>query len=312
MTAPTLSRLPNNPHLQRIAADLPDYQHALELAASCDHYLDNMALPPQIPAELNPLTTGTITADWHNAVDEHDTDVKRYHEHRQRTLNVKQRALAQATSIFATHVNYVLGELDTELRSVMAQAARIVRDLDGAHTAEQAIGRGVADAWRQLTDLVPAYASLRAAQEWVLINPAPGRYWQSVRPHLGGEDHASLAYLRNLQDIWPSWRNPHAAVPVNIDGSKPRLEPWPSDSGPELLIWLVTSGAEVWIPTLPQIDELFAELKERREAQLDPQEHAERVTLNEAPRNRKPDYGRVAAPLASSNKPQLAQTGVLQ
>jgi hypothetical protein len=44
------------------------------------------------------------------------------------------------------------------------------------------------------------------------------------------------------------------SAPPNV-----RHEPWPQDSGPELMVWLVTSDAEPWLPTTRELRHIWEE-----------------------------------------------------
>lgn len=302
MTTPTLAtaiRLPDNEFLRPLAAALPGYKDALELAAQADQALHNLTPPNGVAAELDPVTTGTITSEWLDALDEHDADIARLEKHRARILNVRQRALSSASSILSSKVNWLLRGLDDTLTALLAEVADVDRDLDGASTPEQAIGRGVTEHWKRLRDLAGDYSSLRSAQDWCMLNLAPKTYWQTCRPVLGGPDHANLSWLRGLDDVHPSWRNPGMAQRINVDGSKDRVEPWPVDEySPQMLLWLTrTPDAQPWVATLPQIDELFREIRDDTPPQ---QPQQQRQTLNEPPRDY---YDRVATPLEATSPP---------
>jgi hypothetical protein len=41
------------------------------------------------------------------------------------------------------------------------------------------------------------------------------------------------------------------------------VRPWPKDDPVSQLVWLATSGAEPWIPTLTELDELAADRRDR-------------------------------------------------
>lgn len=76
-----------------------------------------------------------------------------------------------------------------------------------------------------------------------------------------GDDWTSLSRIRNLDELWPHWRNPGLAQRVNIDGTKDRAEPWPNDQTQRLL-WFRRHGAQLWIPRLTELDALFRELRD--------------------------------------------------
>lgn len=85
--------------------------------------------------------------------------------------------------------------------SLLDVTARAVDQLGGASTAEQAIATDANNTWKTLTKPAEDYASLRAAQEWVMTHCGLSHHWASSRPQLGGEDHANLLYIRNLDEL---------------------------------------------------------------------------------------------------------------
>ena len=309
MTAPqvaTAHRLPENTYLRRHVDLLPGYRDALKLAEQADAELRNLPAVPDVPADLDPFTTGRITPEWLDAVDDHETSVAKYEKHRQRILTVKQRATGNAMSIFTGKINWLLRGLGDDLTQLMAEIADVDRALDGAETAEQAITLGVTDPWKRLCDLADDYSTLRSAQDYLMISVAPRQYWASCRPILGGSDTANLAHIRNLDDVWPDWRQPGMRTQhINVEGGKPRSEPWPADSGPELLLWLHRSPAEPWLPSLTEIDSLFREMREADNPAFQPR--PERLLLNEPSSSH---FDRIAPELKSVDAPaELAELG---
>lgn len=304
--AATAFRLPP-PSLKPYADAIPEYRDALRRVQAAETWLNRQ--PPVPPPNIPNAETGAQIDEWLAAVDNYDAEVARHDRHRQRVLAIKQHASADAAAVFTANVNPIFRALHAELEKLLDNAADAVSQLDGARTAEQAIAGDCGPAWRTLLDLAGEYSALRSSQEWLLLNVAFRMYWATCRPTLPGEDHQNLAYIKNLPDLWPNWRSPDRFTrQVNIDGSKPRLEPWPADHGPELLIWLVESDAQPWIPTTTQLDELLAELRDRDNADPQPAS-AERQPLNRAPRPAAGYFDRVAMPLntVSQRPPELAE-----
>jgi hypothetical protein len=135
-----------------------------------------------------------------------------------------------------------------------------------------------------------------------------------------------LCYLRNLDALWPNWRQ-HGLKTETINLSSratpARDEPWPGDSGPELLAWLINSDAEPWLPTTRQLREFFDERNAPAPTEAPPQDpddeksvfdsllfgpqEAERkrqMARAAAQRRKTPNYSRVATPIAASNRPK--------
>jgi hypothetical protein len=81
--------------------------------------------------------------------------------------------------------------------------------------------------WKQLRDLADDYAKLHRAQH----NLMPAEVVYNAKA-LFGDEHASDLYLKNLDDLWPNWRNPGQGKDyvIHINGEEHRYEPWPVDA----------------------------------------------------------------------------------
>lgn len=263
MPTPVATRVPDNKYLRGVVELLPGYQTAVELEKSAAEALRTLPAPAPVPAELDPRVTGRILDEWHDAIDDYEAATARYEKRRQRILNLQRHAVTNARSVIVSHTDVILGVLHGQLTSLLDGVAAVVDSLAGAETPDAAIELGVAEAWQQLQrEHWPEYAELRAAQEWLMLKVAPEKYWRSCRSQvLGSEDHASLFYLRRIGDVWPDWKNRGLrAQPITLDPSaQQRAEPWPADKGAALLVWLINSDAEPWIPTLRQLDAAFTE-----------------------------------------------------
>ncbi|ORW85973.1 hypothetical protein AWB92_26720 [Mycobacterium sp. IEC1808] len=273
---------------------------------------------PAVPANLDPYQIGEISEEWVTAVLAHESAVSQWEARRRVLVNFKQRATSNTSGVLAANWNPILRQLNASLAAILNVAADLACDLGPASTAAQAIATDVGEAWKRLSELADEYRSVRAAQEFISLR-LPQTYLVSSRPSLGGEEHASDLYLRNLDSLWPAWRNPDAVARINIDGSKPRLEPWPVDDT-ELLLWLVRSDAQAWIPTTFELDQLWRERHDRANPQRvepgdEPEDEssahdsllwgpldAKRRTQAVTAQRRTPDYGRVATPLTRVTK----------
>jgi hypothetical protein len=127
--------------------------------------------------------------------------------------------------------------------------------LAGAITATEAIRLGTADAWRDLERIIDRHNVIRAAQSTTMSH-----YFSSAvlpaQTNFSSEPLASDLQLCNLDEIWPNWRNPTART-YKVHGPQDRLEPWPADPA-EQLVWLVSSGAAPWLPTVGDLEQLNA------------------------------------------------------
>jgi hypothetical protein len=150
----------------------------------------------------------------------------------------------------------LLSHLADDLYELLEQAQAVVARLNGASTPVEAIDADSVQAWRELTPLRTTYDSIRNAQQLVLLD-APVLNHRS--PHLD-DPLADDTHLANLDDILPGWRDPDTRF--SMQGEPPDRRPWPADPV-EQLVWLVRSGAEVWLPTGPELAVLHAERRER-------------------------------------------------
>lgn len=311
MTAPQLAtafRLPPNPHLRRLAEALPGYQLELELIAAADAWLANMQPIPPVPFGETPAATGEFSQEWLDkrraytkAVDDQKTD-------RTAVINEKQQAQSRATSEFATSINHLLSELNQELQQHLAEFDNVARQLNGATTAEQAIKLDVAPQRKHASEIADRIESLYSASEWLYVTVAPQTYWHSIKPALGADDWCTLGRITNITDLAPNYRNPLAAQRQNIDGTKTPAEPWPTEPTDRLL-WLRRNGAALEIKTLPQLDQLFRQM---RDALNPPQaQDPPRQVLNRPPRAADDNYySRVAMPLDTARPPtELTEIG---
>jgi hypothetical protein len=277
---------------------LRGYKEALSLAEDADAWLRSLRPVPPVPAELDPHRCGKLSEEWLTAAAEHEAAAARLEHERRLILTVRQRAGADANAAFLNGIDHMLADLHHDLMGMLDNVADIANQLNGATTAAQAVEVDAGAAWKRLAELTTDYQTLRAAQHVIMLR-APRELWISCTPTLGGEPHANLAYIRNIGSIWANWRQPGLGPQrINIDGSKPRPEPWPTDPT-QVLLWLVTSSAEPWIPTTRELRQRFREPSERANPGPDdePQQQPE-PPRNEPPRN---PYDRIAAPIGASN-----------
>jgi hypothetical protein len=202
----------------------------------------------------SPLQTGTVSVDWLEAATAERMAMQRTEFERQVLLQLIDNADREAESIFSVGADEMLAHLNGELAAVVD--AVTAAELDGATTAAQAVDRGTAEAWRKLGPLVQRYDEIRRAQDTVMRQHP--EYVARARSRFAdtADNHANDLYIRNLDQVWAGWNKPHNVV-ENVDGTPHRFEPWPADPA-ERLLWLATSDAEPWCPTLGDLDELSA------------------------------------------------------
>jgi hypothetical protein len=173
----------------------------------------------------------------------------------------------------------LLTVLSTDLDELMAQVKNVVTRLNGATTPTEAINNDTVDAWKELPALRREYDSIRHAQTFVLLdNPAMNHRSEHINDPL-----ASDAIIRNLDELLPSWRDPDTRFAMQ--GAPPDRRPWPEDDV-EQLVWLINSGADVWLPTSTQLAKLHTERRHR----LDPPPAGDpgNLTRTTSPTTRRP------------------------
>jgi hypothetical protein len=264
MTAPVgLRSAQQNRYLSDAINELPGYRQALDLAEQAEQKLNSLAAPPEVPAELNPLVSGTISEEWITATLDHTATTTRIEQTRGLLLTLNRDARSTASSIYAANTDLMLTHFHDALTDLLSDVSSIAARLGGTSTPAEAIANDLGGEWRQLTALTKAYKELRDAQRTVMTNGLLD-YVIGAQPIAGGEEHASDLFIANLDDLWPSWRKPGqiGQQVTNIDMSRHRYEPWPVDPT-ERLLWLATSSARPWVPTSGQLDALNRARRDR-------------------------------------------------
>jgi hypothetical protein len=265
MNAPVgLRSAQKNRYLSDAIDELPGYRQALDLAEQAQQKLNSVAAPPEVPAELNPLVSGTISDEWITATLDHTATTLRIEQTRGLLLTVNRDARSTASGIYVASTDLMLTHVHDELTDLLSDVSGIAARLGGASTPAEAIANDLGGEWRQLTALTDAYKELRDAQRTVMTNGLVD-YLVSAQPPAGGDEHLSDLYLANVDDLVPGWREPphrRNAQVINVDGRTHRYEPWPSDPA-ERLLYLATSSAEPWIPTSGELDALNRERRDR-------------------------------------------------
>lgn len=251
--------------LQTLADELlPDeYRTALHIAEQAQTLADQPVTIPEIPADLHPLTRGTITAEWLDKALAVEPARERARQRRGILLGLVRDARATAAAHRDSITDPLLHAYDTELHRLLDEVRDLADTLDGITTPAAAITNDLGPQWKHLVALSDDYQTLRTAQ-LVLM---PRETQLAAAPNGGGEPHATDLFLANLDDLWPAWRTPELDADryISFEGPAHRPEPWPADDVP-LLLWLATSAARPWIPTGDQL----AALHQSRAAAANP------------------------------------------
>ena len=156
-------------------------------------------------------------------------------------------------SVATTETDDHLARLHESLMGIMGKVSAVVDRLDGAYTPQEVINQGVGDAWKQLPPLRAEYDALRQAQEWVVAGEP---LVTSVRSdYLLDDPMASDLILSNLDVLFPAWKSRPGNVSRMSAAPEEDPRPWPADPI-EQLVWLCVSEAQVWVPTMSQLNQL--------------------------------------------------------
>lgn len=312
MTAPTapgpataqlvMRRAEQNAHYRR-AVETDEYRQAMALWREATRRRSELEPTPRLPM---PTSVDHDLDEWLYIVENLEAD------ERQRT--VRHGALTSLITICESQIqsivhdkNRLLASLARDLDQIMTDAKNVVARLNGAQNAAQAIERGAAEAWQQLAPIRAEYDGVRQAQHWVMAGDH--RVMQARSEYLWTDDLASDMAIATLDNVFRDWKHPPRNNAIQQWDNQRRLQPWPEDPV-EQLVWLCSSGAEVWCPTTRQLDELKAQ-RQRARAHPDgepQQQRPEPIVLNQAPRQ--PDYSRVARPVAAMPRPaELTELG---
>ncbi|MDT5348326.1 MAG: hypothetical protein QOH91_1613 [Mycobacterium sp.] len=211
----------------------------------------------ELPAVQRPDPPGTEDdlGAWLDAVAEADAA--------ERARTAKIVALTQLLGRCDGDISMcVLGDPDGVLESLSRDFEALMKDVDaavqrlgGARTPTEVIVNNASEAWNELGVLRQSYDALRVAQSAVMASAAPHMVQASKSLHLD-DPLASDVMIANLDDVFPTCRQSQSR---NLDGTLIDLRPWPVDDYIAELVWLSSSEARPWIPTLAQLEELHAD-----------------------------------------------------
>jgi hypothetical protein len=253
----------------------PYYRAALEAAAQ---YVEASALRtklleaqqslPGVPVVAAPQTADDNIAAWLDAVAEAQA-AERAREIKSNAIRAQLIWCEKVVEDTATvQTDRILNCLHANLIEVMDHATAVVDRLDGARTPQQVIDRGVGDAWKQLRPLRNEYDKIRQAQEWAMAGE--DQHVGSRSHYLLNDPLASDIILANLDDLYPEWKTKGANTFNISDAPDDDPRPWPQEPI-EQIVWMCTSDAQPWVPTLSELNEL----NQQRTARLNPPHNTE-------------------------------------
>jgi hypothetical protein len=259
----------------RRAVQTPEYDRALLLNAKATQLRQELAPIPQAP-----MPSSADELDDMLEVVAGLAHLERERAEKWNYLTVVINASQNAITSVVNAKDHVIASLQTDLDEIVSALAAVVDRLDGARNAAEAIQRGVADPWQELSPLRAQLDSVWQAYDWTMMGDQ--RVIHSRSEYLD-DTLASDLRIANLDEVFGEWKHaPGNNVIQRWDS--PRVQPWPPDPI-EQLVWLATSGAKLWCPTPRQLDEQKAQrIADRAHPDGPPQQKMQRIQLNQAPR----------------------------
>jgi hypothetical protein len=245
-----LHKAKSNPFFAR-AVSTEDYRTAVALREQAMSHRANL---PAVNAPPEPTNTDGLD-DWVNAVSRARV-AEQDGEYRYNALtSVINTCNSRISAVVDVDTDQVLGALSDQMTDLMADVDTAVAALNGARTASEVIAADVGDAWNELRSLRASYDLLRDAQIFVMQDAMASH----ASYYLYGDAHASRLYIRNIDEVFPGWQTPDTSS-VSLVAPPPDPRPWPTDDPVAQLVWLSSSNAEVWLPTLHDLAVLQQEL----------------------------------------------------
>lgn len=242
-------------NLGTLAASIlpPAYHDARRVQQDAEQRLVALSPPAAIDPALDPLSIGEVTDAWLAAAVQREEHLARNGHQRVALMRLMTDARSSADQIHTAAVDTLLTAFNGELQSLLREVEQLSDELGaGVNTAARAIANDVGAQWKRLTELADDYAELRRAQ----LKLVPPDVQHAARAPANADPTATDLHLSNLDALWEHWRNPSRLdgqlIQLGAGHKQPRREPWPED-GTELLLWLVRSEADAWVPTLAQL-----------------------------------------------------------
>jgi hypothetical protein len=235
-------------------ARVPGYAQACAVAAEAQQRLREL---PAAAAELrSPLETGRIGDEWVQAAVDAQILTAATDARRRILTELRDLAHGTVTSAVNIHADLMLSALHDALAGLIDRGRMLCEVLDGARTPAEAISTGAdaAKAWAGLAEIVAGYRQIRAAQAAVMVEFVEAT--QAAKSPRNLDPRASDLLLANLDQVCPGWRTPG----LDYSGASLWTPPWPGDDT-EYLVWLCTSAAAAWVPTLAELEGLWQQRK---------------------------------------------------
>jgi hypothetical protein len=245
------------------AVESPELLDAIELRARA---LRMRAELPPIPAVQVPTTADADLDAWLEIVAQ-TVQLELTRAAKDEALNRVIGTCDARIAGIAANSDRALTYLNEMIGNVMGIARHHVARLDGCHTAAQIVANGDPDPLAAYQDLrrlrSEEYDAVRTAQGWITSVDHREMHYRSKWLH--DDDLASDLAIGDLDRVFPQWKQhkPEFSIIATSDQPQPDPRPWPKNPT-EQLIWLVISGAKVWVPTWTQLSALGRRRTEER------------------------------------------------
>jgi hypothetical protein len=322
MTAPTvvpadqiLVRCAQNESYRK-AVETPEHLELVDRRARAIRMRGDLSRAERIPPAPN------AGDDWQPWLDEVALIAERERARAAKldALNAEIARCEVAIAGLAVDSDRIIRSLGFDLAATWRDVKATVRRLNGHHTAAAIVAAGDPDAlaaWQGLTLLADRVDAIYAAFDWATANdPA---YMNGRSEYLfdveRGDSWADESRVKNIGQVFPAWKRPAANIAL-MRWDHPDPRPYPAERLARL-VWLVTSGAELWTPTRHELRQIRSQqIAERAHPNGPPQQQqkqAESRVLNKTPSQRTPDYSRVAAAIEARQQPtELAELGAIE
>ncbi|MGW3542044.1 hypothetical protein ACWDNI_16075 [Nocardia niigatensis] len=251
MSHPRIRHAQRNEYFAAAVEQLPGYLNAKKVAEDAEQLLEQLVTPHVTVA--SPLESGTITGEWLDACATTRLAAAEVEARRAALTELRDTARSIQTSAVTIHADRMLATLNADLTAIIAHGRTVCADLGNARDPRSALeaGPAAAHAWTQIRPLLGDYRNVRNAQNIVMAE-FPYEI-QRAKSTANLDTLATDLLLSNLDELAPTWRQPGGN---SMTGGSLWEAPWPTAED-EHFVWLCTSPAQPWIPTLTQLEDLW-------------------------------------------------------
>ena len=151
----------------------------------------------------------------------------------------------------------LLTVLAADLDELLGRVAGVVDRLHGAGNPSRSHRQRHRGRVARIARAASEYDDVRRAQELVILDAPTANH---PLEYIDDPMAYDLCFATSTRII-PTWRE--ADNRFVMQGSPPDRRPWPINDELAQLVWLITSAAEVWLPTSTQLARLHTERRNR-------------------------------------------------